>query len=144
MILLVDANVLIDFVTTEPEVLSLVVTHLGSVHVPRDVLLEVEQLEESTCGALGLEVVDGTLDQLAEAATGGGRLSYADRVCLILARDHGWTRVTNDGRLRRECETTGIAVLRGCSSSSSWWQRVRWRGAAPSRSPRRSRRRARR
>lgn len=113
LLLLVDANVLIDFATTDREVLALVVQHIGAVHVPRDVLDEVEQLDEATCADLGLVVVEGTLDQLAEAGGRRGRLSFADRVCLILARDNGWTCVTNDGRLRRECETAGVPVKWG-------------------------------
>jgi hypothetical protein len=38
MLLLVDANVLIDFALTDRTVLAVVVRHLGVVHVPRDVL----------------------------------------------------------------------------------------------------------
>jgi hypothetical protein len=67
----------------------------------------VEQLDEAACAELGLVVVDGTLEQLTEAGAGTGRLSFEDRVCLILARDNGWTCVSNDGRLRRECEAAG-------------------------------------
>ncbi len=113
MLMLLDANVLIDFVTTDRQVLAMVVEHLGAVHVPRDVLAEVEQLDEEACGALGLVVVDGTVEQLTEAGAVGGRLSFQDRVCLILARDNRWTCVTNDGRLRRECEAVNVPVLWG-------------------------------
>jgi hypothetical protein len=34
-------------------------------------------------------------------------------VCLILARDHGWTCVTNDRRLRSECDAHQVAVRWG-------------------------------
>jgi hypothetical protein len=115
MLLLVDANVLIDFALTDRTVLAVVVRHVGVAHVPRDVLAEVEQLDEAACAELGLVVVDGTLEQLTEAGAGTGRLSFEDRVCLILARDNGWTCVSNDGRLRRECEAAGVAV---CGDSS--------------------------
>lgn len=113
MLLLVDANVLIDFATTDRTVLSRVARHLGAIHVPRDVLAEVDQLDEAACTELGLVVIDGTIEQLAEAGAARGRLSFEDRVCLILARDHGWTCVTNDGALRRECAAAGIAVMWG-------------------------------
>lgn len=113
MLLLLDANVLIDFVTTDGQVLAKVVEHLGAVHVPRDVLAEVEQLDEVACAALGLVIVDGTVEQLTEAGSARGRLSFEDRVCLIIARDNGWTCVTNDGRLRRECEAVNVPVLWG-------------------------------
>jgi hypothetical protein len=73
----------------------------------------VDQLDEVACTELGLVVVDGTVEQLIEAGGSRGRLSFADRVCLVLARDHGWTCVTNDGRLRRTCESDGVAVMWG-------------------------------
>lgn len=113
MLLLVDANVLIDFALADRAVLALVAGHVGAVHVPRDVLAEVDQLDEAACAELGLVVVDGTLEQLAEAGAGSGRLSFEDRLCLILARDNGWTCISNDGRLRRECEAAGVAVMWG-------------------------------
>ena len=89
MLLLVDANVLIDYANTDPTVLSLVARHLGPVHVPRDVLDEVRQLDEEACDRLGLLVVEGTLGQLLEAGAAGGALSFADWMCLILARRRG-------------------------------------------------------
>ncbi|MEZ5333629.1 MAG: PIN domain-containing protein [Thermoanaerobaculia bacterium] len=113
MLLLVDANVLIDFVLADRRVLALVAAQLGAVHVPRDVLDEVDQLDEAACAELGLVVVDATVAQLLEAGASRGRLSFADRVCLVLARDHGWTCVTNDGRLRRTCEAGGVSVMWG-------------------------------
>jgi hypothetical protein len=38
VLLLVDANVLIDFVVADRQVLALVAAHVGAVHVPRGVL----------------------------------------------------------------------------------------------------------
>lgn len=34
-------------------------------------------------------------------------------MCLILARDHGWVCVTNDGRLRRACSEQGVEIRWG-------------------------------
>ncbi len=65
--LLGDANVLIDYTRTDPTVLTLVVRHLGPTHVPREVLGEVDQLDEEACDRLGLVVVEGTLEQILEA-----------------------------------------------------------------------------
>ena len=113
MLLLVDANVLIDYTNTDPTVLALVARHLGPLHVPRDVVDEVAQLDENACDRLGLVVVEGTLEQLLEAGARRGGLSFPDRMCLILARDEGWTCVTNDGRLRRACADEGVDVLWG-------------------------------
>lgn len=110
---LVDANVLIDYAQTDPKVLTLVAKHLGPVHVPKDVLDEVDQLGEEACARLGLLIVDGTLAQIMEAGERKSGLSYADWMCLILARDQGWTCVTNDGRLRKACSSEDVPVLWG-------------------------------
>lgn len=40
-------------------------------------------------------------------------LSFQDRLCLIIAKDKGWTLVTNDRPLRKECEREGITVVWG-------------------------------
>ena len=113
MLLIVDANVLIDYAKADLSVLALVVEYLGPVHVVRDVLAEVNQLDEEACEHLGVQVVDGTLDQILEAGARRGSLSFADRMCLILARDESWTCVSNDGPLRRACEADGVSVLWG-------------------------------
>jgi predicted nucleic acid-binding protein len=112
VVLVVDANVLIDYLKADESVLALMVRHVGPVYVPRDVLDEVQQLDQATCARLGLHIADGSLEQLIEAGQGGGGLSFTDRVCLVLARDNGWVCVTNDRRLRRACEQESV---------ESWW-----------------------
>ncbi|HYX23720.1 MAG TPA: hypothetical protein VFC23_06160, partial [Thermoanaerobaculia bacterium] len=52
-------------------------------------------------------------EQLLEAGKGTGRLSFNDRICLILARDGGWTCVTNDRALRKACDGISVPVLWG-------------------------------
>ena len=42
-----------------------------------------------------------------------GSLSFQDNICLILAKEHGWTFVTNDKPLRRECKLEGIPLIWG-------------------------------
>lgn len=49
-----DANVLIDYVKTNPQILGLVSKHVGPVYVVADVLEEVEQLDAEQCHAIGL------------------------------------------------------------------------------------------
>jgi rRNA-processing protein FCF1 len=110
-ILIVDANVLIDYASTDEAVLALASAHLGEIVVASPVLDEVEALDEADCDRLGLRIIDPTLEQLLEAASQRGRLSFEDHVCLIIARDNGWTCVTSDGRLRAACVEVGIEVL---------------------------------
>jgi hypothetical protein len=50
---------------------------------------------------------------MSEAASGGGALSFYDWLCLIVARDAGWTCVTNDGALLRTCREQGVSTMRG-------------------------------
>lgn len=44
-----DANVLIDYVKTNPEILGLVSKHVGPIYVVADVLEEVDQLDVVQC-----------------------------------------------------------------------------------------------
>lgn len=110
--LIVDANVLIDYAGTDPGILTLASEQIGTVHVPQTVLDEVGQLTAEDCRRLGLTIVDASLDQMLEAGSRRGRLSFTDRICLILAADHGWTCVTNDKALRSACLGAAVPV---------WW-----------------------
>ncbi|MCK6530447.1 type II toxin-antitoxin system VapC family toxin [Myxococcota bacterium] len=114
MLLVVDANVLIDYANAERGVLALAARHLGPLMVARDVLDEVDQLDQMGCEELGIGVVEPTAEQLAEAGAGKERgLSFPDRVCLIVARDRGCTCVSNDGALLRACASAGVPTMRG-------------------------------
>jgi hypothetical protein len=108
-----DASVLIDIVDANEAVLALIAQHVAPVIVPTPVLAEVETLDDVKCEALGLTVVEPPLDQLREAATPHPALSFADRICLIVARDGGHTCWTNDGPLGDECKAKGVARMRG-------------------------------
>lgn len=110
---MVDANVLIDYLAADATVLQLVSRHIGTVHVPRQVLQEVPRLGADKCERLDLHIVDESLEQLLEAGQRRGRLSFHDRLCLILARDAGWSCITNDRALRRECTDLSVPVLWG-------------------------------
>lgn len=113
-LLIVDANVLIDFCEADRTVLRLISRHVGKVHVPLPVLREeVEQLDDSECAELGIILVEPSLELVAVVATRRAGLSFYDHLCLLLALENGWTCVTNDTCLRRECEAENIPVLWG-------------------------------
>ncbi len=111
--LLIDANVLVDYLAVDIGILSLVSRHIGPVHVVSTVLGEVDGLDASDCERLGFRVVEPSLEQAIDAASPSGRLSFADRLCFVLCRDNDWTCVSNDRALRRTCESIGVTVLWG-------------------------------
>lgn len=111
--LLVDANVLLDYLAADASILSLVSRKVGPVHLVSTVLGEVGGLDESECERLGLRLVEPTAAQFGEAASPNGRLSLPDRLCLLVSRDNGWTCVSNDKALRRACAGAGVDVCWG-------------------------------
>lgn len=111
--MVVDANVLIDYVGSNLSILGLVAELVGPIYVPRPILEEVGGLDEAGCARLGIRLAEASTDQLLEAGAGRGRLSFSDRLCLILARDRSWTCVTNDRALRKACGEISIPVLWG-------------------------------
>ena len=111
--LIVDANVLIDYLDSDDSILSLVSKHIAQTYVPRTIFDEVKQFDEEACARLGIFIVEPTTEQLVEAGAGIGSLSFQDRLCLLLAAEGGWTCVTNDKPLRVECEQRNVPVLWG-------------------------------
>jgi predicted nucleic acid-binding protein len=114
-ILIVDANVLIDFCQTDPSVLALVVRHVAVVNVAEPVLDEVDQLDRMAAEALGIRVVTPDFACFTRAAQLAQRspLQFQDWLCLLLAEAQGWICVTNDKRLRAECQQREVATLWG-------------------------------
>ena len=109
-----DANVLIDLCEADRTVIRLISDHVGQIHVPLPVLREeVDQIDEADYGELGIIAVAPPLQTATDAAARRAGLSFHDHLCLLLARANGWTCVTNDGRLRRECAAEKIPVLWG-------------------------------
>jgi len=60
-----------------------------------------------TAEGLGLHVVELQFPTLTKAANAsvGSPLRFQDWLCLLTAEEQGWTCVTNDKRLRIECES---------------------------------------
>lgn len=111
--LIIDAVALIDFCKSDPTVLKLISTHLGQLYLATPVLEEVRQINEEACAALGIILVEPRFEQVVEAASMRGTLSFEDRVCLLLAKENGWTCLTNDKPLRKQCQAEGVKVLWG-------------------------------
>jgi hypothetical protein len=112
-VLILDACVLIDFWDTDASVLTLVTRHIGQVHVARDVLAEAGQVDPADAVEAGLIIVEPTLEMMTTAARRRSGLSFHDHLCLLLAKEHTWTCVSNDKRLRRACAEDDVSVLWG-------------------------------
>ena len=113
MLLIVDANVLIDYINSDIGVLALVSQHIGSVHVPSVILDEVDGLTDEDCENLGFTVLEESVEILMAAGETRGALSFEDHVCLLLANEYEWTCVSNDKSLHRACEGEGVSVIWG-------------------------------
>ena len=103
-----DANVLIDYIEADEDIIRELVEYWGQVHVPDVVLNEVKQLSRAQATTLGLIVVDTPF--ILPVAPG---LSFPDRACLHFVKERGWTCIANDRLLRRECVNHGGQVVWG-------------------------------
>ena len=113
VVLLADADVLIDYRDSEISILRLAGRHLGRLIVIRSVLDEVRGITASDCQRLGIEVMENETEDFLEAAGIETRASFHDCLCLVACRKEGWTCVTNDAVLRRLCEHHGVRTRRG-------------------------------
>jgi rRNA-processing protein FCF1 len=112
-LLLVDACVLIDFAKTDPAIITLVSRYVGEVHVATPVFAEVHDLDPAMAASLGIRLVEPTLEMLLQAAAARGRLSFPDRLCVLVAKANGWTCVSNDRQLRKACDDESVPVMWG-------------------------------
>jgi len=112
-VLIMDANVLIDYQKSDLSVLGLVNEHVAEVHVLTTVIEEVDGLEVVDCERLGLKAIEPELHQLTRAAGKRSQLSFRDRLCLIVASDASFVCVTNDKPLRNACKDEGVKILWG-------------------------------
>ena len=112
-VLLLDANVLIDYQKSDFSILDLANRHLGKVHVLTSILSEVDGLDAEMCKERDLTVIEPELDQLILAGERKGRLSFNDGLCLIVAAADGYTCVTNDRALRKACVEMKVPTIWG-------------------------------
>lgn len=103
-----DANVLIDYVTADEDVIRELVKYWGTVHVPTRILHEVRELPMDRAKDLGLTIIETPLT--LPSAPG---LSGPDRACLHFVISEGWTCIANDTLLRREYKRRGGKVVWG-------------------------------
>lgn len=112
-ILIIDACVLIDYFKSDRSILGLISHYVGRLQVVEDVLDEVEQLGYEELESLGMQLVEPGLDILIEAEATEENISFQDSLCFLLAKQNGWTCLSNDRKLRAACEAYGITVMWG-------------------------------
>jgi hypothetical protein len=59
---------------------------VGEVYVATPVLEEVREIDAAMAVSLGIKLFEPSLEILAQAASVRGRLSFQDRVCLLVAK----------------------------------------------------------
>jgi rRNA-processing protein FCF1 len=111
--LIVDANIVIDYLDCDETLFILIKKHIGQVNLASPLLEEVKTLDLTSCHRLGIKIVDPTIEQLSWAADQEFSISFQDKICLILARDNNWALVTDDKALRKRCESEKITLIWG-------------------------------
>lgn len=111
--LICDADVLIDYVSSNKQILEKVSLSISSICVPSPILGEVRQLSKKEAKELKIKIFEPELSDIITASERGGRLSFEDKLCLISAGKNNWTCVTNDKNLRKACEERKIDILWG-------------------------------
>lgn len=111
--LILDANVLIDFLNSDKSVIKLICTYVGQIFLATPVLDEIDALCENDCLELGIKLIEPEVEHLLLASAPNGPLSFQDNLCLILAKEHGFTCVSNDRPLRQQCENEGVPLVWG-------------------------------
>ena len=111
--LILDANILIDFYKCDKTIIKLICTYVGQLYLATPVLYEINEIGDGDCAELGIILVEPELEQVMLASEKKGSLSFQDNLCLILAKKHGWTCVTNDKPLRQMCESEGVPLVWG-------------------------------
>ena len=112
-VLLVDADVLIDYRDSELDVLKLIGQHVGPVAVLSPVLDEVRGVTRADCERLSVSVLEVATSRLLRAGRADSSVSFNDRLCFVVCDEESWTCVTNDRALRRLCKRRGVHTRYG-------------------------------
>jgi len=99
---ILDANVLLDYLESDPSILLLAGSAIEPIVVPSPVLEELGQLSRDAAQQFGVRSVEPSVADRVTAANEHveARVSAADYHCFMLARSTGELCVTNDAKLR--------------------------------------------
>lgn len=111
--LLLDANVVIDYRRSGPDILPLAARHLAPLAMILAVMEEVNELDRAECARLGIEVIVPTTEQSRRAEQDPSPVSIPDRQCFVVCDEENRVCITNDRRLRNLCERRGVETKYG-------------------------------
>lgn len=106
---LLDSCVVIDICHTDPTILALL-PRLGPPLFVTELSEELEDLKNVSPQEIRLKYLDADFEDIAFANDHkrASPLSWEDWVCLKTAARHGLTLITNDQRLRKECQRENV------------------------------------
>lgn len=79
-LLILDANILIDFYCYDWALVKLISAIVGQVHLATPILGEVNEIDENDCVEFGIILVEPELDHVMLASRGKGPLSFQDNL----------------------------------------------------------------
>jgi rRNA-processing protein FCF1 len=112
--MIMDACVLIDYMNGEPDLFKLISSHIGPIYVATPILEEVDSINSiDELEDLGLIPIEPEIEDVFTADVMDGQTSFQDNICFLTARRQGFTCVSNDKNLRRQCTNASIPILWG-------------------------------
>lgn len=108
-----DANILIDYIESNKYILSISCKKLYKIIIPSPILNEIKQLSQEEAVNLGMEIYEPSFKQVLEANQRGGRLSFYDKLCFLIARDKNCICTTNDKLLKKHCTNNNVNTIWG-------------------------------
>lgn len=113
-LMIMDACVLIDFLGVDRDILRRIVKHVGQVYVASPIVDELNDIkDESQLTELGIIILEPEMADAFAASGQPGPTSFQDKLCLLTAKRHGLTCVTNDKNLRKLCKQEKVQRLWG-------------------------------
>jgi len=114
-LMIIDACVLIDYISADRYVLELIVKHVGPLYVVSPIVDEVDGINDVDLSEMGLVVIEPELEDAFVAVENSEEMptSFQDQLCLLTARRHGMACVTNDKNLRTACVVERVECIWG-------------------------------
>ena len=112
--MIIDACVLIDYMNGEPSLFNLISSHISPIYIASPVLEEIDSISSvEELENLGLVLIEPAIEDVFTAGKIKGPTSFQDNICFLTALRQGFTCVSNDKNLRKQCTNANVPVLWG-------------------------------